>query len=96
MEPTGFTMVVIIVIVVVVAQAIHKKPTPKRIYDSQTAKRREAIQRLVGEQVGETDWEHLTDVLNRAGFKNKKGRKLTAIMIKKKHAEMLTMKISPK
>ena len=93
MEQMLFTMIVVLVTVGVVAQAIHRRPTPKRVYDNQTARRREVIQRLVGEQVGEIDWEHLADVLNRAGFKNKKGRKLTAIMIKKEHAEMLTIKV---
>ena len=93
MEQMWLILIIVLVTVGVVAQAIHRRPTPKKTYDNQTARRREVIQRLVGEQVGEIDWEHLTNVLNRAGFKNKKGRKLTAIMIKKEHAEMLTIKV---
>ena len=95
MEQMWLTLIVILVIVGVVASPLCRRPTTKSIYDNQTTRRREVIQRLVGEQVGAIDWEHLTDVINRAGFKNKKGRKFTAIMIKKEHAEMLTMEISP-
>ncbi len=93
MEQMWLNLIVVVVIVGVVGQAIRSRATPKKTYDSQTARRREVIQRLVGEQVGEIDWEHLTNVLNQAGFKNKKGRKLTAIMVKKEHAEMLTTRV---
>lgn len=95
MDQTWLILAIAIVTVGVVVQSLLKGPKPKRIYDSQTAKRREVIQRLAGEQVGAIDWEHLTDVLNRAGFKNRKGRKFTAIMIKKEHADMLTKGIKP-
>lgn len=93
MEQMLFTMIVVLVAVGVVAQAIHRRPTPKKVYDYQTARGRELIQRLVGEQVGEIDRELLADVLNWAGFKNKKGRKRTGVMKKKEHAEMFTIKV---
>ena len=88
-------LVSIVFLIAIVVQSLNTSAKPKRLYNSQTAQRRQAIQRLIEEQSGAIDWEHMTDVINRAGFKNRKGRKFTAIMIKEEHAEMLLEKIEP-
>ena len=86
---------IVLVFITIVVHSRNESAKPGRLYNSQTVQRRKAIQRLIEEQTGAPDWEHMTDVINRAGFKNRKGRKFTAIMIKKEHAEMLLNKIEP-
>ena len=91
MELSPYCMIPIVVIAVLVGAGLkgwHEELQHEKRYREQTTDRWRIIRKLYADQSAEANWEHITLVINQAGFKNRKGRKFTNIMIKKEHARM--------
>ena len=88
-----FIGVPLIVLVFVLINDNAKKRQLRQIHREQTPQRQAAIRKFVRELSGPPDWDYIADILNNAGFKNRRGRKITAPMVQKEYAAMLAQEI---
>ena len=70
-----------------------RKRQLRQIHREQTPQRQAAIRKCIREHSGPPDWDHIADILNRAGFRNRRGRKITAPMVQKEHAALLAHEV---